>query len=871
MNFRYKISVIIPVYNSGSSVKIAFDSVKKQTMDFNDIEVLLVNDGSTDDSLEKCREIAAGYDNVKVLDKPNGGVSSARNFGLNHAAGKYIAFLDDDDTVSPASFEAIVSFFDDHYDELDLVAYSIDYVDENMAVTTHKRFNVLGHTGVYDINSDFNIIQTTMNVCVKNVDEGRILFDEKLSLGEDQWFIFSWILKKQKIGFVKEAVYTYYRSSGSASSVFNNPYYCFDQYMYFLNKLLDACRDADGKPHPTAQSLVVYNLGWRISSDSLVTHVDAQREAEQTAAIQNLLEQIEPRIICNSIYIDPYHVECFMRLKGIDCSYAVNTKSMSVYSENDLWFSQPHTLVFDTVKIVGDTCRIIGYVKNGVVDYKEFDLYYADAHNTLHKVEMQDTAYSYYRGKAKTNRFGGFDVLLDLNVCDYAVFKIQFGDLLITPTAYFGFKCAVNKSKNVAACGKYCLSFDVNSNGLSFKKGTSAELAKARSQADMAVKKESKSAFIYRKTAQKMKTDGEIWLYCDRENILDNAYEQFRHDFDKNDGVKRYYIVCDYKKDKKYFTPKQRKHLVKFKSLQHKLLFLNCSKILTSFNSVSIYSPFDGLPLKWYSDITEYETVYLQHGLLHARLPLLYCKEKSNIDTVVISSDFERNNFTNLYHFRDSDLIQTGMPRFDAIDISRKAKRKILFSPSWRKNLIGEYINNTRALYVDKFLKSAFYTSTMEFLNSKELADLLEKYDLTLDFKNHPIFRDYDRYMKVDNPRIRVTQDSCDMQDYLAMITDYSSIVFDFVYLERPILYFVPDYEIFKAGVTHSYNILDLPLEEGFGDIAQTADELLENIRYLAENDFVPKDIYAKRMQNFFGERTRDHAENLYQNLIHRK
>ena len=88
---------------------------------------------------------------------------------------------------------------------------------------------------------------------------------------------------------------------------------------------------------------------------------------------------------------------------------------------------------------------------------------------------------------------------------------------------------------------------------------------------------------------------------------------------------------------------------------------------------------------------------------------------------------------------------------------------------------------------------------------------------------------------------------------------------------ERPILYFVPDYEIFKAGVTHSYNILDLPLEEGFGDIAQTADELLEDIRYLAENDFVPKDIYAKRMQNFFGERTRDHAENLYQNLIHRK
>ena len=136
---------------------------------------------------------------------------------------------------------------------------------------------------------------------------------------------------------------------------------------------------------------------------------------------------------------------------------------------------------------------------------------------------------------------------------------------------------------------------------------------------------------------------------------------------------------------------------------------------------------------------------------------------------------------------------------------------------------------------------------------------------MTLDFKNHPIFADYDKLFDVKNPRVRVTQDKNEMQDYLAMITDYSSIVFDFVYLNRPILYFVPDYEQFRAGVTHGYNMLDLPLEEGFGDVTENCEQLLEALEYLAANDFVPKPVYAERTEKFFTSRANDHASTLYE------
>ena len=865
-DFKYKISVIIPVYNCEKFISSCVESLKKQTMPERDFQIVFVNDGSSDKSGEICAAYAENNANIVYFEKENGGVSSARNKGFDLAEGKYIMFLDADDALGEKSLEAIYDFFESHYEETDLVTYSIDYVNEKGAVTTHRRFDILSHSGIYDINSDINIIQTTMNICVKNVPEKeRIIFDESLSLGEDQWFIFSWLLKKQKLGFVKEAVYKYFRHSGSASSMFNNPYYCFEQYTGFLKKLLDAARDENGKPHPTAQALVVYNLGWRITSDLLVSHADEETEKNQLKILGDIVKEVDNSIICNSIYIDPYHVEVFMRLKNEKYEMAVNGSAVSISSGNVLWFAQPHTIVFNTLRIHNKKLYVSGYIKNGVVDYKEMRLYYSDASNVLHEVPMQDTSFSCYKSKTPTNLFGGFDLEIDFEGSECITFVLEVGGVKVVPVPYFGFKCAINRAKNIAACGEYVLAFEAKSKSISVQKASAGELAAARDAADKAVEAENNRALLYRKMSKRFKKEEEIWLYCDRENIFDNAYYQFLHDFEKNDGIKRYYIIDNLKEKSRYFNSKQKKYLVNFKSLKHKILFLNCSKIFTSFNSLSIFSPFDGLPLKWYSDITDYEIIYLQHGILHARLPLLYTKEKANIDKVVISSEFERENFKRIYNFKESDLIMSGMPRFDAIDTEKKAQRRILFSPSWRKNLIGEYENNTRELFEDKFLVSPFYTQINEFLNSEKLAQLLEKYDLTIDFKNHPIFRDYDRFFDVKNPRVRVTQDKNEMQDYLAMITDYSSIVFDFVYLNRPILYFVPDYEQFKAGITHNYNLLDLPLEEGFGDVTQTCDELLASLEYLCKNNFEPKPVYGERMEKFFNSRAKDHAAMLYE------
>lgn len=99
-----KLSLIIPVYNVENYIEKCLDSVMNQTID--DLEIILVNDGSTDSSKVKIEPYLEKYqDKIKYLEKENGGLSSARNYGIPYATGEYIAFLDSDDYIEPQTYE----------------------------------------------------------------------------------------------------------------------------------------------------------------------------------------------------------------------------------------------------------------------------------------------------------------------------------------------------------------------------------------------------------------------------------------------------------------------------------------------------------------------------------------------------------------------------------------------------------------------------------------------------------------------------------------------------------------------------------------------------------------------------------------------
>lgn len=99
-----KVSIIVPFYNVEKYIEKSLKSLVNQTLE--EIEIILVNDGSKDDSYKIAKEFLQKYpDKVKYYEKPNGGLGDARNFGINYATGEYIAFLDSDDYVEPTMYE----------------------------------------------------------------------------------------------------------------------------------------------------------------------------------------------------------------------------------------------------------------------------------------------------------------------------------------------------------------------------------------------------------------------------------------------------------------------------------------------------------------------------------------------------------------------------------------------------------------------------------------------------------------------------------------------------------------------------------------------------------------------------------------------
>lgn len=103
----YEVSVIVPVYNVEQWLPRCLNSLVNQTI-FNDIEILLIDDGSTDLSGSLCDSYASKYKNIVTYHKSNGGVSSARNYGLQYANGLYVAFVDSDDYVEKEFYEMMI-------------------------------------------------------------------------------------------------------------------------------------------------------------------------------------------------------------------------------------------------------------------------------------------------------------------------------------------------------------------------------------------------------------------------------------------------------------------------------------------------------------------------------------------------------------------------------------------------------------------------------------------------------------------------------------------------------------------------------------------------------------------------------------------
>lgn len=133
MDVKGLLSVIVPVYNVELYLAQCLDSLLSQT--YSRLEIILVNDGSTDSSPEICLDYARKDDRLKVVHKPNGGLSSARNYGMQYATGEYVAFLDSDDWLEVDIYRLCMqAFLDDPKLDLCIFAYANEFLNESIVI-----------------------------------------------------------------------------------------------------------------------------------------------------------------------------------------------------------------------------------------------------------------------------------------------------------------------------------------------------------------------------------------------------------------------------------------------------------------------------------------------------------------------------------------------------------------------------------------------------------------------------------------------------------------------------------------------------------------------------------------------------------------
>lgn len=282
------ISVIIPVYNNEQYLSRCIDSVINQT--YKNLEIILVDDGSTDNSGKICDEYALKDNRIKVIHKENGGVSSARNVGLDIAKGEYIGFVDSDDYIEKDMYEFLYNLI----------------LNNNVDISCCNKFDFNNNKylpdrsfpkeGLLSLNEILQDKAFGLHIVIKLFDKNlikNIRFNENLTIGEDLLFCFDIIKRSKKTIFKNTAKYYYFNNTNSVirKKVFKKQYLSvIDVHDYIIhyakeNNLLLAYK-----------KFSKYKINWIIS---FLARIAEENDVNKNKdSLKMLLKNIKTNLIC---------------------------------------------------------------------------------------------------------------------------------------------------------------------------------------------------------------------------------------------------------------------------------------------------------------------------------------------------------------------------------------------------------------------------------------------------------------------------------------------------------------------------------------------------------------------------------------------
>lgn len=235
----------MPIYNGEQyireSIPRALNGSKKE------VELILVNDGSTDNSLAICNKFATKYKNIKVVNMSNGGICSARNEGLKIAKGEFIAFADQDDCIEYGSYDYLIDAILEDQSDLAVGSKKMKLISNDgrtikSTLYQYRKETISDEKKIisYLLNEDRNLMLIHLWNCIYKKElivQNNLEFDITFKFGqEDTLFNIQYCLNCNKISVVPNLIYTYFRRERSSTSL-KKEAGSFEDYKYFMNKV----------------------------------------------------------------------------------------------------------------------------------------------------------------------------------------------------------------------------------------------------------------------------------------------------------------------------------------------------------------------------------------------------------------------------------------------------------------------------------------------------------------------------------------------------------------------------------------------------------------------------------------------------------
>ncbi len=352
---------------------------------------------------------------------------------------------------------------------------------------------------------------------------------------------------------------------------------------------------------------------------------------------------------------------------------------------------------------------------------------------------------------------------------------------------------------------------------------------------------------------KKIKNDN-IWLISERGNeARDNSYHFYKFLKKNHKEIKVKYIIDKKSVDAKKIKPED---IVDYNSKEHYILFKTAGFLISTHimgysPDMSLFSRMDKhniLKLKG-------KKIFLQHGIIKDYIPYLN-SNNINVDLFISGAKPEYDFLLENFGHNEKILKYTGLARYD--NLIDKSKKQILIMPSFRKWL--NYTNN--------FKETEYYKHWNSILNNNEFVKYIEEKNIKVIFYPHYEIQKYLNEFKSKSKNIVIASfNNYDVQQLLLesnlLITDYSSVFFDFAYMKKPIIYYQFDKEKFES---EHYQKGYYDYEKiGFGPVCYTEKELVEII---ANNSAID---YLSRSDNFFQFRDTNNCKRIFEEIVNLK